>query len=103
MMGAYDGDIQMIDGTSRRVHHSAAALKKAAQIKSLYGPKSRRTDDEYACRVGCQGPPDPFSITPDRDHEASAAAALWIDLQDGQIILGDKVYDTDCIRRQIED
>jgi len=24
---AYDGDIQMIDGTSVRVHHSAATLK----------------------------------------------------------------------------
>jgi transposase len=29
---AYDGDIQMIDGTSVRVHHSAATLKKATQI-----------------------------------------------------------------------
>ena len=27
---AYDGDIQMIDGTS--VHHSAATLKKVTQI-----------------------------------------------------------------------
>lgn len=29
---AYDGDIQMIDGTSVRVHHSAATLKKATRI-----------------------------------------------------------------------
>jgi hypothetical protein len=29
---AYDGDIQMIDGTSLRVHHSAATLEKATQI-----------------------------------------------------------------------
>lgn len=29
---AYDGDVQMIDGTSVRVHHSAATLKKAIQI-----------------------------------------------------------------------
>jgi len=29
---AYDGDVQMIDGTSVRVHHSAATLKKATQI-----------------------------------------------------------------------
>ena len=32
MTEAYDGDIQMIDGTSVRVHHSAATLKKATQI-----------------------------------------------------------------------
>jgi len=29
---AYDGHIQMIDGTSVRVHHSAATLKKATRI-----------------------------------------------------------------------
>lgn len=29
---AHNGDIQMIDGTSVRVHHSAATLKKATQI-----------------------------------------------------------------------
>lgn len=32
---AYDGDIQMIDGTSVRVHHSAATLKKATRIVVL--------------------------------------------------------------------
>jgi len=32
---AYDGDIQMIDGTSVRVHHSAATLKKATRIVAL--------------------------------------------------------------------
>ena len=29
---AYEGDIQMIDSTSVRVHHSATTLKKATQI-----------------------------------------------------------------------
>ena len=29
---AHDGDVQMIDGTSLRVHHSAATLKKATRI-----------------------------------------------------------------------
>jgi len=32
---AYNGDIQMIDGTSVRVHHSAATLKKATRIVVL--------------------------------------------------------------------
>jgi len=30
---AYDGKIQMIDGTSVRVHHSAATLKKTTRIE----------------------------------------------------------------------
>ncbi len=50
-----------------------------------------------------KGLPIRLSITPGQDHDASAAAALLIDLQDRQIILGDKAYDADWIRRQIED
>ena len=29
---AYDGNVRMIDGTSVRVHHAAATLKKATRI-----------------------------------------------------------------------
>ena len=32
---AYDGGVRMIDGTSVRVHHSAATLKKATRIDVL--------------------------------------------------------------------
>ena len=32
---SYGGDVRMIDGTSVRVHHSAATLKKATQIAIL--------------------------------------------------------------------
>ena len=32
---AYEGDVRMLDGTSVRVHHSAATLKKATQIDVL--------------------------------------------------------------------
>ena len=32
---AYDGDVRMIAGTSVRVHHSAATLKKATRIEIL--------------------------------------------------------------------
>ena len=32
---AYDGEVRMIDGTSVRVHHAAATLKKATRIVVL--------------------------------------------------------------------
>jgi hypothetical protein len=32
---AYEGDARMIDGTSVRVHHSAATLKKGTRIDAL--------------------------------------------------------------------
>ena len=34
---AYEGEVRMIDGTSVRVHHSAATLKKATRIHVLDG------------------------------------------------------------------
>ena len=41
---AYGGDVRMIDGTSVRVHHSAATLKKVIQIDVL--------DDQGAVLLG---------------------------------------------------
>ena len=50
-----------------------------------------------------KGLPIRLSITPGQDHDASAAAPLLIDFQDGQIILSNKSCDADWIRHQIED
>jgi transposase len=49
-----------------------------------------------------KGLPIRFAITPGQDHDANAAGGLLINLRDGQIILADKAYDADWIRRQIE-
>jgi transposase len=50
-----------------------------------------------------RGLPIRLAITLGQDHDAPAAANLLIELQDGQIVLGDKAYDADWIRQQIED
>ena len=50
-----------------------------------------------------KGLPIRIFITPGQDHDASAAAALSIDLRDGQILRGDKAYDANRILRPIED
>ena len=50
-----------------------------------------------------KGLPIRFAITPGQDHDATAAGNLLTNLQDGQIVLADKAYDADWIRRQIED
>ena len=102
MTEAYDGDIQMIDGTSVRVHHSAATLKKSHPDRCMGRSRGGLMTKIHAV-TDAKGLPIRLSITPGQDHDASAAAALLIDLQDGQIILGDKAYDADWIRRQIED
>ena len=48
---AYDGDIQMIDSSSVRVHQHAAGSKRGSG--SLHGSFPRRTDDEDPHR-GCR-------------------------------------------------
>lgn len=48
---AYEGDIQMIDSTSVRVHQHAANSKKSPG--SLYGPLARRPDDQGPCPDRC--------------------------------------------------
>ena len=49
---AYDGDIQMIDSSSVRVHQHAAGSKRGAG--SLHGSFPRRTDDEDPYRGRCE-------------------------------------------------
>ena len=44
---AYDEDVRMIDGTSVRVHHSAATLKKP--LRSRYRTKPGRSYFENSC------------------------------------------------------
>ena len=48
------------------------------------------------------GMPIRLAITPGQDHDATAAGPLLTGLADGQIVLADKAYDADWIRRQIE-
>ena len=49
------------------------------------------------------GLPIRLAITAGETHDAAPAKELLTGLQKGQIILADKAYDADWIRRQIED
>ena len=59
---AYDGDIQMIDSSSVRVHQHAAGSKRGAG--SLHGSFPRRTDDEDPHRGRCHWPAAPLRLEP---------------------------------------
>ena len=50
---AYDGDIQMIDSSSIRVHQHGGNAKKRRAIR-LHGPFARRVDDQDTCNGRCQ-------------------------------------------------
>ena len=56
---AYDGDIQMIDSSSIRVHQHAANGQKRPPIP-LHGSLARRADDQDPRPRRCRGPADPL-------------------------------------------
>jgi hypothetical protein len=55
---AYDGDIQMIDGTSVRAHQQAATAKRGVEIivsvvpEAASRPRPTRSTTGKACRSG---------------------------------------------------
>ena len=49
-----------------------------------------------------RGLPIKFVLTPGQAHDVLGAAELLTDLRDGNIVLGDKAYDADWVRAQIE-
>jgi transposase len=51
---AYGGDVRMIDGTSFRVHHAAATLKKP--LESMSWTKPGRSYYENPCSDRCRRP-----------------------------------------------
>lgn len=49
-----------------------------------------------------RGLPIKFLLTPGQAHDLLGADALLIDLGEGDVLLGDKAYDADWLRQQIE-
>jgi transposase len=49
-----------------------------------------------------RGLPINFVLTPGQAHDLLGTGALLTDLREGDVLLGDKAYDADWLRRQIE-
>ena len=53
--------------------------------------------------VDARGRPIRFVLTPGQVHDSQAASELLEPLPEGCVVLGDKAYDSDDIREQIEE
>ena len=53
--------------------------------------------------VDAQGLPIKFVLTPGQTHDVLGAGELLTDLAEGNVVLGDKGYDADWARAQIEE
>ena len=107
---AYDGDLQMVDSSSIRVHQHAANVKKGVRGSAtpplgtsahspMHGALARRTDDQDPrarrrqrhCRSA-------LKLTEGQAHDGRSAADMLDGLGAGQILLADRAYDSDALR-----
>ena len=72
---AYDGNIQMIDSSSVRVHQHAAGSKRG--VGSLHGSLARGTlTTQIHAVVDASGLPLRFALSPGHAHDSTLAARL---------------------------
>ncbi|QGM44551.1 IS5 family transposase [Methylocystis heyeri] len=111
---AYDGDLQMIDSSSIRVHQHGANGKKGAKAKrrpplgtSLQADGMGRSRGGLTMKihalVDANGLPIALKLTEGQAHDGKSAADMLGGLGDGQILLADRAYDSDALRSSLEE
>jgi transposase len=97
---AYGDDIKMIDGTSVRVHHSAATVKKATRIV-VWGEAGAVLRRKSMAQVHGRGLPVQLTISPGQTHDDKAGESLLSAIGGGEMLLADKACDADWIRKTL--
>jgi transposase len=113
----YDGDIQMIDSSSIRVHqHAANAQKKTPDpVAWAKGPKVPTMDrwngpggrsrggltTKIHALVDAEGLPIALKLTEGQAHDGKNAGDMLDALVEGQILLADRAYDSDALRQEL--
>lgn len=91
------GGVLMIDGTSVRVHHSAATLKASHPDRCVGRSRGGLTTKIHALIDGL-GLPIKVVITPGQVHDLTAATEMLDGVRDGDTLLADKAYDANWPR-----
>ncbi|MEM9049211.1 MAG: IS5 family transposase [Pseudomonadota bacterium] len=100
---AYDGDIQMIDSSSIRVHqHGANGPKKGGRSGCMGRSRGGLTTKIHAL-VDTEGRPIHLKLTAGQAHDGRSAADMFETVQAGDILLGDRAYDSDRLRAELKD
>ncbi|WP_375276203.1 IS5 family transposase [Methylorubrum thiocyanatum] len=97
---AYEGDLQMIDATSVRVHRHAACAQKRGRSGGMGRSRGGLTSKIHAL-VDAEGRPVALKITEGQAHDGRSAADMLGGLGTGQILLGDRAYDSDALRTRM--
>jgi hypothetical protein len=92
--------IAMIDGTSVRVHQLAGTLTTEHPDRCLGRSRGGLTSKIHAVTDG-KLLPIKIAVTPGHAHDLTAATELLTDLSPGGMILADKAYDADWLRKEV--
>ncbi|MFX4221526.1 MAG: IS5 family transposase [Thalassobaculum sp.] len=109
---AYDGDLQMVDSSSIRVHQHAANVKKGARKPPIpplgtelrpagMGRSRGGLTTKIHALVDANGLPITLKLSEGQAHDGRSAADMLINLTDGQILLADRAYDSDALRADL--
>src|SRR5215471_342783 len=105
---AYDGDLQMIDSSSIRVHQHAANVKKGGRKPPLgtsLEPDAWRSRGGLTTKihalVDANGLPVALELSEGQAHDGKSAQRMLARLEPGQILLADRAYDSDALRQGI--
>ncbi|MFG1375674.1 IS5 family transposase [Xanthobacter autotrophicus] len=99
---AYDGDIQMIDSSSIRVHQHAANAKKDDRSGCMGRSRGGLTTKIHAL-VDAEGLPIALKLTEGQAHDGRSARDMLDALVDGQTLLADRAYDSDELRQSLRE
>ncbi|MFK4875385.1 IS5 family transposase [Novosphingobium sp. ZW T3_23] len=94
---AYEGDVQMIDSSSIRVHqHGANGSKKGGS--GCMGRSRGGLTTKIHALVDANGLPIALKLTAGQAHDGRSAADMLDTIGDGDVLLADRAYDSDALR-----
>ncbi|MGA7425602.1 MAG: IS5 family transposase [Rhodoplanes sp.] len=100
--GMSDAALQMIDATVIRAHHCSAGGKGGPERNAL-GRSRGGFSTKINARTNAEGLPIGIVITPGQAHDVTAFPALMQEIDcDPEQMLGDKGYDSEAVRNDIE-
>ncbi|MEQ9661350.1 MAG: IS5 family transposase [Parasphingopyxis sp.] len=97
---AYEGDIQMIDSSSIRVHQMVATPKKDGRSRCMGRSRGGLTTKIHAM-VDANGLPIGLRLSEGQAYDGHSAHLMLDTLVPGSILLADRAYDADKLREAI--
>ena len=98
---AYEGDIQMIDSSSIRVHQHGANAKKKTTDPLAWVVRGGGLTTKVHALVDANGLPIWLKLTEGQAHDGRSAEDMLDTLGAGDILLADRPYDSDKLRQTL--